>query len=121
MINRGNTIGSWPQQSTFSVPELFYCWGPVLIKGAQSVLEAAPGDGGGTHLGVRVLVEDPEHGHFSCDGLPRARGRPQQDVGVGVVECVEDLCLDGVEVGERVEALKVGLTQRTDWKRLQVQ
>lgn len=44
--------------------------------------------GGLTDLRGRVMVEDSEHGHLGRDGFTGARWRPQQDVGVGVV----DLC-----------------------------
>ena len=67
------------------------------------------------------LVEDSEHGHLCCDGLSRACWRPQQDVGVGVIQRVEDLRLDGVEVSELVQALILPVTQSCHWQRLQVQ
>lgn len=74
----------------------------------------------GCYLGGRILVEDPEHGHLCCDGFSRARRRSQQHVGVGVVQCVEDLGLDGVEVSELVKALVLSVTQSSHWQRLEV-
>lgn len=61
------------------------------------------------------MVEDPEHGHLCSDGFSRACWRPQQDVGVGVIQRVEDLCLDGVEVGKLVKALILWVTQSSHW------
>lgn len=66
-------------------------------------------------------MEHPEHGHLGCDGFPRAGGGPQQHVCVAVVERVKDLRLDGVEVGELVEALKARVAQGPDRQGLQVQ
>lgn len=68
-----------------------------------------------------ILVEDPEHGQLSCNGFSRACWRPQQDVGVGVVQSVEDLRLDWIEVSELVQALKLSVPQSRHRQRLQVQ
>ena len=45
----------------------------------------------------------------------------QKDIIIGVVECVENLSLDGVEVIESVEAFKLGVVQGGHGKRLQIQ
>lgn len=74
-----------------------------------------------TNLWVGILVEDPKHGHLCCNGFTRACWGPQQDVGVGVIECVKDLSLDGVEVSKFVQALKLTVTQSCHWQWLQVQ
>lgn len=66
-------------------------------------------------------MEHPQHGHLRGHSLPGAGGGPQQHVGVGVVERVEDLRLDGVEVAEAVEALKLVVAQGAHGERLQVQ
>lgn len=77
--------------------------------------------GRGSDLGGRVHVEDPEDGHLCSDGFSGAGGSPQQDVGVRVVECVEDLRLNGIKVRELVETLVLPVSQRGHRQRLKVQ
>lgn len=74
-----------------------------------------------TNLRGRILAEDPEHSHLRCNGFTRACWGPQQDVCVGVIQRVKDLSLDGVEVSELVQALKLAVTQSCHWQWLQVQ
>lgn len=74
-----------------------------------------------TNLRGRILVEDPEHGHLRCNSFTGACRGPQQDVGVGVIQRVEDLSLDGVEVSELVQTLVLPITKSCHWQRLQVQ
>ncbi len=57
------------------------------------------------HLLLRGGVEDPEDCEFSGNGFAGSSGCSEQHVDVLMVECVEDLRLDGVEVGEAVERL----------------
>ena len=62
-------------------------------------------------LRLGVLSEHPEYGHLSGHCFAGPRGSPQQDVGVRVVENVEDLGLNGVEVREFVQCLQAGVVQ----------
>ncbi len=71
------------------------------------------------HLLLRSGIEDPEDGEFSGDGFARSGGCSEQHVDVLMVECVEDLRLDGVEVGESVERLVARIVQRRDGQRFQ--
>ncbi len=71
------------------------------------------------YLLLRGGVEDPEDGEFSGDGFTGSSGCSEEDVDVLMVECVEDLRLDGVEVGESVECLVARIVQRRDGQRLQ--
>lgn len=73
------------------------------------------------YLGGGVLVEDPEHGHLCGDGFAGAGGGTQQDVGVGVIESVEDLGLNGIIVGERVQTLILPVSQSSHRQWLKVQ
>ena len=62
-------------------------------------------------LRLGVLSEHPEYGHLSGHCFAGPRGSPQQDVGVRVVEDVEDLGLYWVEVREFVQGLQAGVVQ----------
>lgn len=85
---------------------------------AQQVSDST---GGSSHLSGRILVEDPEHGHLCCYGFSRASRCSQKDIGVGVIEGVKDLSLDGVEVSELVETLILRVAKRRHRQWLQVQ
>lgn len=57
---------------------------------------------GDTDLSSRILVKNSEDSHLCCDGFSRSGRRSEQHVGVSVVQCVEDLCLNGIVMGELV-------------------
>lgn len=74
-----------------------------------------------SNLRAWVLVEDSEHGHLSSYGLSRARWCPQKHISISVIQCVEDLSLDGVEMSELVQAFILPVSQSCHWQWLQVQ
>ncbi len=74
-----------------------------------------------THLGVWIFPEHPKDGYLCCHSLARACGRPQQHITVCVKQGVEDLSLNGVEVGELVQRFQPRIIQRCHWQRLKVQ
>ena len=62
-------------------------------------------------LRLGVLSEHPEYGHLCGHSFAGPRRSPQQDVGVRVVEDMEDLGLYWVEMREFVQGLKAGVVQ----------
>lgn len=77
---------------------------------------------GKSYLGSRILAKQAEYGQLSRHSLATACWRAQQYIVIGVVDCVEDLCLNRVEVSEvRVECLQLWIIHGCFGQRLQVQ
>ena len=72
------------------------------------------------NFGLWSLPEHPEHRDLSHDGLPGPGGGAQQHVLVGVVQSVEQLCLDRIEVAELEKKLKLGLIEGGDRQGLEI-
>jgi len=72
------------------------------------------------HQEFPLSIHTPKNSQFCCNCLPTASGGSQQYTVVRVIQCVEDLCLDWVEVLEGVQLLKAGVLQGRDREGVEV-